>query len=159
MTLGEVQRVLQQLLREQVSIRDLGTSSKSWSKPLPGNKNSWSIWWRRFANPWGGRWCSPARRGRRTARLRAGTVFEEEIVALLDTEGALRMLGDGTSRCSNGNFLTSDCRLVETPNRRVPTSAMPVLLCSSPARITCGAGWSHLCRGWPYWLPRNCRRI
>jgi len=39
MTLGEVQKVLQQLLREQVSIRDLGTILETMVEIAPGNKN------------------------------------------------------------------------------------------------------------------------
>ncbi len=39
MTLGEVQKVLQQLLREQVSIRDLGTILEVLVETAPGNKN------------------------------------------------------------------------------------------------------------------------
>jgi flagellar biosynthesis protein FlhA len=39
MTLGEVQRVLQQLLREQVSIRDLGTVLETLAEFAPINKN------------------------------------------------------------------------------------------------------------------------
>jgi flagellar biosynthesis protein FlhA len=39
MTLGEVQKVLQQLLREQVSIRDLGTILESMVETAPVTKN------------------------------------------------------------------------------------------------------------------------
>jgi flagellar biosynthesis protein FlhA len=39
MTLGEVQKVLQQLLREQVSIRDLGTILESMVETAPATKN------------------------------------------------------------------------------------------------------------------------
>jgi len=39
MTLGEVQKVLQQLLREQVSIRDLGTILETMVEQAPSNKN------------------------------------------------------------------------------------------------------------------------
>ena len=39
MTLGEVQKVLQQLLREQVSIRDLGTILETLVETAPANKN------------------------------------------------------------------------------------------------------------------------
>jgi len=39
MTLGEVQKVLQQLLREQVSIRDLGTILETMVEVAPVNKN------------------------------------------------------------------------------------------------------------------------
>ena len=39
MTLGEVQKVLQQLLREQVSIRDLGTILETLVEVAPVNKN------------------------------------------------------------------------------------------------------------------------
>ncbi len=39
MTLGEVQKVLQQLLREQVSIRDLGTILETLVEAAAINKN------------------------------------------------------------------------------------------------------------------------
>jgi flagellar biosynthesis protein FlhA len=39
MTLGEIQKVLQQLLREQVSIRDLGTILETMVETAAGNKN------------------------------------------------------------------------------------------------------------------------
>jgi len=39
MTLGEVQKVLQQLLREQISIRDLGTVLETLVEAAPVNKN------------------------------------------------------------------------------------------------------------------------
>ncbi len=40
LTLGEVQKVLQQLLREQVSIRDLGTILETLIEVAPVNKNT-----------------------------------------------------------------------------------------------------------------------
>ncbi len=55
LSLGEAQKVLQQLLREQVSIRDLSTIMKPrWTPhPRPGIRFSWS---RRRAKLWAGLW-------------------------------------------------------------------------------------------------------
>jgi flagellar biosynthesis protein FlhA len=53
MSLGEVQKVLQQLLREQVSIRDLGTILEALVEAAAINKNPVN-WWR----PRGTRWAA-----------------------------------------------------------------------------------------------------
>ena len=56
MTLGEVQKVLQQLLREQVSIRDLARFWKPWSI-LRRSTRIRCCWWKRRARRWDARWC------------------------------------------------------------------------------------------------------
>ncbi|HEX4020060.1 MAG TPA: flagellar biosynthesis protein FlhA [Acidobacteriaceae bacterium] len=136
MTLGEVQRVLQQLLREQVSIRDLGTILEVMVEAAQGNKNVVHLV-ETIRQSMGRSLVQPLLDGEGVLRAFVlEPALEEEIVALLDTEGALRMLGDGTQPVRGaGNFLR---RIVDSLKRltgEVPTSAMPVLLCSSPARF------------------------
>ncbi len=136
MTLGEVQRVLQQLLREQVSIRDLGSILEVVVEAAPGNKNVVHLV-ETVRQSMGRSLVQPLLDGEGTLRAFVlEPVLEEEMVALLDSEGALRMLGEGTQPVRGaGNFLR---RIVDSLKRltgEVPTSAMPVLLCSSPARF------------------------
>jgi flagellar biosynthesis protein FlhA len=136
MTLGEVQRVLQQLLREQVSIRDLGSILEVMVEAAAGNKNVVHLV-ETIRQSMGRSLVQPLLDGEGVLRAFVlEPALEEEIVALLDSEGALRMLGEGTQPIRGaGNFLR---RIVDSLKRligEVPTSAMPVLLCSSPARF------------------------
>lgn len=136
MTLGEVQRVLQQLLREQVSIRDLGSILEVMVEAAQGNKNIVHLV-ETIRQAMGRSLVQPLLDGEGVLRAFVlEPALEEEMVALLDSEGALRMLGDGSQSVrGSGNFLR---RIVDSLKRltgEVPTSAMPVLLCSSPARF------------------------
>ena len=136
MTLGEVQRVLQQLLREQVSIRDLGTILEIMVEAAAMNKNVVHLV-ETIRQAIGRSLVQPLLDNEGVLRAFVlEPVLEEEIVALLDNEGALRMLGEGSQSIRGaGTFLR---RIVESLKRltgEVPTSAMPVLLCSSPARF------------------------
>ena len=136
MTLGEVQRVLQQLLREQVSIRDLGTILEIMVEAAAMNKNVVHLV-ETIRQAIGRSLVQPLLDNEGVLRAFVlEPVLEEEIVALLDNEGALRMLGEGSQTIRGaGTFLR---RIVESLKRltgEVPTSAMPVLLCSSPARF------------------------
>jgi len=131
-----VQRVLQQLLREQVSIRDLGTILEVMVEAAQGNKNVVHLV-ETIRQAMGRSLVQPLLDSEGVLRAFVlEPALEEEIVALLDSEGALRMLGDGTQPVRGaGNFLR---RIVDSLKRltgEVPTSAMPVLLCSSPARF------------------------
>jgi flagellar biosynthesis protein FlhA len=115
MSLGEVQRVLQQLLREQVSIRDLGPILEVLVEAAQQSKSVVHLV--------------------ESVRQSLGRGL---VRPLLDGDGGLRvlmLLGDG-SRSSGvtGDFLR---RLVESVKRLTAggsTSALPVLLCPSPAR-------------------------
>ncbi len=130
MTLGEVQRVLQQLLREQVSIRDLGTILEVLVEAAPSNK----------ALPFLVEQCRQAM-GRRLVQPH------------LDAEGALPVLlldpaideelqacfGDGGRVVSDRSALSVPVvrRLTDSLKRLSGTggtTAWPVLLCQSPAR-------------------------
>ncbi len=136
MTLGEVQRVLQQLLREQVSIRDLGAILEVVVETAANNKNVVHLV-ETIRQAMGRSIVQPLLDGEGVLRAFVlETALEEEIVSLLDNEGALRLLGDGSQPVrAAGGFLR---RIVESLKRltgEAPTSAMPVLLCSSPARF------------------------
>jgi flagellar biosynthesis protein FlhA len=56
LTLGEVERVLEQLLRERVSIRDLGTILEALIETAPANKSSVALV-RPRARRWAAGWC------------------------------------------------------------------------------------------------------
>lgn len=135
MSLGEVQRVLQQLLREQVSIRDLGTileilieaSAQSKSvvhlvesvrqslgrglvRPLLDNDGDLKV-------------------------LVLEASLEGDLLRTFDPQGAGLLLGEGSR--SNGAPSEYLKRLVESVKRLTggaSSSALPVLLCPSPAR-------------------------
>ncbi len=130
MTLGEVQRVLQQLLREQVSIRDLGTILEVLVEAAPANKSL----------PYLVELCRQAM-GRRLVQPH------------LDADGALPVLlldpaideelqscfGDGGRAISDRGALTVPVirRMADSLKKLTggaSATAWPVLLCQSPAR-------------------------
>jgi flagellar biosynthesis protein FlhA len=57
LTLGEVQKVLQQLLREQVSIRDLGAILETMVETAPTTRNPILLVEARTPRLWAGHWC------------------------------------------------------------------------------------------------------
>jgi flagellar biosynthesis protein FlhA len=130
MTLGEVQRVLQQLLREQVSIRDLGTILEVLVEAAPANK----------ALPHLVELCRQAM-GRRLVQPH------------LDADGALPVLlldpaideelqscfGDAGRNVSDRSALSAPVirRMADSLKKLsggASATAWPVLLCQSPAR-------------------------
>jgi flagellar biosynthesis protein FlhA len=132
LTLGEVERVLEQLLRERVSIRDLGAILESLIETAPLNKSLVA--------------CVEASRmalGRRLIMplvdadgqlpvLLLDPAMEEEIVASLSPEGSQRMLSAGSTP-----GVPVVRRLADSLKHLIgasSSSALPVLLCSSPAR-------------------------
>lgn len=133
MSLGEVQRVLQQLLREQVSIRDLGTILETLVETAPQGRGLPHM-------------VEAVRRamGRRlTQRLIAadGTLpvlvlepsLEEALIAVTQTEPAADALLDRRTPASAqvySRIADSLKKLTQTQS----SSALPVLLCQSPAR-------------------------
>jgi flagellar biosynthesis protein FlhA len=134
LTLGEVQKVLQQLLREQVSIRDLGAILEVLVESAQQSRNIVQLvesvrqsLGRGLVHPLldheGG--------------LRVLTIdpnLEALLVNTFDPQAALR-LGDGIAQTANpGDHLR---RLLESVKRLTggnSTLALPVLLCPSPAR-------------------------
>ena len=135
MTLGEVQRVLQQLLREQVSIRDLGTILEVLVEAAQQSKNVVHLvetvrqaLARGLVRP-----LLDAGGGLRVLTLESG--LEAELVNSFGAQSTALLLGDG----SREGGLQADFfkRLVDSVKRLtggVPGSAAPVLLCPSPAR-------------------------
>nr|WP_263364991.1 flagellar biosynthesis protein FlhA [Edaphobacter acidisoli] len=135
MSLGEVQKVLQQLLREQVSIRDLGTILEVLVDAAQQSKNVVHLvecvrqsLGRGLVHP-----LLDGDGGLRVLMLEQG--LETELVHTFDPQNAPLMLGDGArSGAAQGDYLR---RLVESVKRLTggsSGSASPVLLCPSPAR-------------------------
>ncbi|MDE3105269.1 MAG: flagellar biosynthesis protein FlhA [Acidobacteriota bacterium] len=135
MTLGEVQRVLQQLLREQVSIRDLGAILEVLVEAAPHSKSVVHLvesvrqaLGRGLIHP-----LLDAEGGLRVLMLEPG--LETELVSTFDPKSADLMLGDGTRRqASTTEYLR---RLVDSVKRLTgdaTSAALPVLICPSPAR-------------------------
>ncbi len=135
MTLGEVQRVLQQLLREQVSIRDLASILEVLVEAAQHSKQLVHL-------------VESVRQslGRGLVHglldneggLRVLVIeqnLEAHLAATFDPQGAGALLGDGAPRPgSQGEYLK---RLLESVKRLTGSSsnmALPVLLCPSPAR-------------------------
>lgn len=133
LTLGEVQRVLQQLLREGVSIRNLGSilealvETAAINKGLPALvESSRQALGRSLVQPL----LSP------DGSLRVFTLnpqLEDQVIRSLEGDLSSR-LNDPSRPDAAGNALR---RLVEALKPLIqsqPDSATPVLLCSSPAR-------------------------
>jgi len=129
MSLGEVQKVLQQLLREQVSIRDLGTILETLVEMAPANKNPVLL-------------VEAVRHALGRALVRP----------LLDERGELkvvtldRTIEEECSRALTPQPATATSALQPNTARRVldglralfgeqVATAPPVLLCSSPGRF------------------------
>lgn len=132
LTLGEVERVLEQLLRERVSIRDLGAILEALLETAPINKSQVSL-------------VEAARQsvGRRLIAtlldqdgqlpvLLLDADLEEEILATLSPDTAQRLLA-----ASSAPAVPIVRRLADSVKRLIggaASSALPVLLCPSPAR-------------------------
>lgn len=133
MTLGEVQKVFQQLLREQVSIRDLGAILEIMVEAAQHSKSTVYLVetvrqaiGRSLVHP-----LLDADGGLRVLVLASG--LEQEIVGTFDPESASRLLGDGT-RPAPAAFLRRIVESVKQLTGGGPLSALPVLLVPSPAR-------------------------
>jgi flagellar biosynthesis protein FlhA len=132
LTLGEVERVLEQLLRERVSIRDIGSILEALLETAPVNKSQVAL-------------VEAARQalGRRLIKplldnegvlpvLLLDPSIEEEIISTLAPETSQRLLSSTTAP---GTPLVR--RLADSVNQLISGSsaaALPVLLCPSPAR-------------------------
>jgi flagellar biosynthesis protein FlhA len=130
MTLGEVQRVLQQLLREQVSIRDLGTILETLAEMAPTTKNP--VLLVESARHALGRALVHPLLGPQ-GKLRVVTLdpsIEEELARAFDPQAAANM-----KTALQPSFAK---RLLEGLRRlagdQLPV-ASPVVLCSTPARF------------------------
>ncbi len=135
MSLGEVQKVLQQLLREQVSIRDLGTileilvdaaqQSKAIVHLVESVRQSLG---RGLIRP-----LLDADGGLRVLML--DQTLESDLIQTFDPAGAAHLLGDGAR--TSGTPTEYLRRLLESVKRLTESGsamALPVLLCPSPAR-------------------------
>ncbi len=146
MTLGEVQKVLQQLLREHVSIRNVGAILEVLVEAAQVSKSTVHLvetvrqaLGRALVHP-----LLDADGGLRVLVL--APALEQEIVGTFDPESAGRLLGDG-AKPAPAAFLR---RIVESVKRLTgggPTTALPVLLIPSPARY-------HMRRWLEPFLPR-----
>ncbi|HEY1743213.1 MAG TPA: flagellar biosynthesis protein FlhA, partial [Granulicella sp.] len=134
MTLGEVQRVLQQLLREQVSIRDLGSILEYLVEAAQSSKNVVHLV-ETIRQSLGRGLIHPLLDGEGSLRvLMLEPALEADLLNTFDPKSPL-LLGDGArTGAVPSDFLR---RLVESVKRLTggaSTSALPVLLCPSPAR-------------------------
>lgn len=135
MSLGEVQRVLQQLLREQVSIRDLGAILEVLAEAAQQSKNIVHLV-ESVRQSLGRGLVHTLLDGDGTLRvLMLEQGLETELLNTFDSQNAGLLLGDGgRSGQMPGDFPR---RLVESVKRLIgggAASALPVLLCPSPAR-------------------------
>jgi flagellar biosynthesis protein FlhA len=132
LTLGEVERVLEQLLRERVSIRDLGAILESMLETAPVNKSVVALV-EAARQALGRRLIQPLldADGQLPILLLDGAL-EEEILATLSPETGQRML---SASATPGTPVVR--RLADSLRRLIPAAsaaALPVLLCPSPAR-------------------------
>jgi flagellar biosynthesis protein FlhA len=132
LSLGEVQRVLQQLLREQVSIRDLGTILEVLVETSAQNKSLASMV-EAVRQGLGRRVVQPLLEADGTLRVvLLDPSIEEELAAACHPEGAAKMLSDGRASSTPVIRRIADSlkQLIGTPS----SAARLVLLCQSPAR-------------------------
>ncbi|MGC2619195.1 MAG: flagellar biosynthesis protein FlhA [Acidobacteriaceae bacterium] len=130
LSLGEVQRVLQQLLREQVSIRDLGTLLEALVETAAQNRTLPHLV-EMARQALGRRLTQPLLETDGTLKVIAlDPGLEEELMALVAPEPGMRLLTSGGNTPVLRRITESLKKLIGT----APPSAQPVLLCSSPAR-------------------------
>ena len=134
LTLGEVARVLEQLLRERVSIRDLGAILETLLETAPLNKSVMALV-EASRQALGRRLIQPLldSEGQLPVML-LDPRLEEEILATLAPESGQRLLAAGVTP---GTPLVR--RLADSVRSLIgsaSSSAPPVLLCPSPARYS-----------------------
>ena len=132
LTLGEVQKVLEQLLRERVSIRDLGAILEALVETAPASKNLVTLV-EAARHALGRRIVQPLVDGDgQLPVLLLDQTLEEEILATLSSGTTPRQLA---ALPRNGVPLVR--RLTDSVKQLIaaaPATALPVLLCPSPAR-------------------------
>jgi flagellar biosynthesis protein FlhA len=146
LTLGEIQRVLQQLLREGVSIRNLGSILEALVETAPTNKSLPGL-------------VESARQalGRTLVQpllapdgtLRVFTInpqIEDQVIRALEGDLGSRLNDPGRTDAA-GSALRKLVEALKPLIQRQSDSATPVLLCSSPARY-------HLRRWLEPFMPR-----
>jgi flagellar biosynthesis protein FlhA len=136
LTLGEVQKVLQQLLREQVSIRDLGAILEVLVEAAQQSKNIVHLV-ESVRQSLGRGLVHPLLDNEGSLRvLMIEQNLEAELVSTFDPQARMR-LGDGAAAGRPGNQGDHLRKLLESVKRLTggnQTLALPVLLCPSPAR-------------------------
>ena len=132
LTLGEVSRVLEQLLRERVSIRDLGAILETLLETAARDKSTEGLV-EAARQASGRRLVQPLLDGDgQLPVLLLDPALEEEIVAMVSPETSQRLL---TASATPGIPLVR--RLIDSVNRLIGSAspaAPPVLLVPSPAR-------------------------
>jgi flagellar biosynthesis protein FlhA len=145
LTLGEVQRVLEQLLRERVSIRDMGAILEALVETAPINKSLVALV-EAARHALGRRLIQPLLDGDgQLPVLLLDPALEEEILSSLTQDGAQRLVTAG-ARPSTPLVR----RLADSLRQLIgatPATALPVLLVPSPARY-------HVKRWIEPWVPR-----
>jgi len=132
MTMGEVQKVLQQLLREQVSIRDLGAILEVLVEAAHVSKSVVHLVEsvRQVIGRGIVHRLLDREGGLRVMVMEPG--MEQQVVGTFDPDAASRMLGSGTA--TSGDCLRRLTESVKSLTGAGQGSALPVLLCPSPAR-------------------------
>lgn len=143
LSLGEVERVLQQLLRERVSIRDLGTILESLVETAAQNRGLPALV-EGARQALSRRLTQPLLDPDGTLRVVAlEPALEEELMALVSPDATARQLMSGPATPVLRRITDSLKALMGT----AAATAQPVLLCASPARY-------HLRRWLEPLLPR-----
>jgi flagellar biosynthesis protein FlhA len=132
LTLGEVERVLEQLLRERVSIRDLGSILEELLQVAPVNKSQ-VVLVEAARQALGRRLIAPLLdQDGQLPVLLLDSALEEEIVATVSPESNQRLLSAASA---------PSVPIIRRPTDSLKhligasaSSALPVLLCPSPAR-------------------------
>ena len=134
LSLGEVQRVLQQLLREQVSIRDLGTILEALVECAGTNKSLPRLV-EACRQALGRRLVQPLLEADGSLNvLLLDPSVEADIAELMPDEAGARLLGDGVPAPRPGALLKKVADSLKQLTGGHSSAALPVLLCSSPAR-------------------------
>jgi len=130
LSLGETQKVLQQLLRERVSIRDLGTILEALVDAAAQNRGLPALV-EAARQALGRRLTQPLVDPDGTLRVFAlEPALEEELLALVSPEASARLLTSGPATPVLRRITDS----LKTLMGAASGTAQPVLLCSSPAR-------------------------
>jgi flagellar biosynthesis protein FlhA len=135
LSLGEVQRALQQLLRENVSIRPLGTILEAFVETAPTNKSMPALV-ESARQALGRNLVHPLLSPDGTLRvITLDPAYEEEIARVFSGGANHRQVEDGVHRGeSSGGFFKRLVEALKPLIRHAGDSATPVLLCASPAR-------------------------
>ncbi len=134
LTLGEVQRVLQQLLREGVSIRNLGSILEALVETAQTNKTLPALV-ESARQALGRNLVQPLLSSDGTLLvLTINPLLEDQVIRTLEGDPGLRSVGDHARPEVSGSVLRKLVEALKPLTQNQSDSAIPVLLCSSPAR-------------------------